>query len=84
MAALDLVHFDDDQGRATPLERSVGYRFGMVSFWRALAYADILVTRAVDVGNGQGHCAATFAVVANAEGHVDLQWDSIVWILVSY
>jgi len=28
-------------GRAIPFGRSVGYRFAMVSFWGALAYADV-------------------------------------------
>ncbi|KAG8422993.1 hypothetical protein J3459_009912 [Metarhizium acridum] len=41
MAALDLVHYYDDQGRAIPFGRSVGYRFAMVSFWGALAYAHV-------------------------------------------
>lgn len=31
----------DQQGRAIPFGRSVGYRFAMVSFWGALAYADV-------------------------------------------
>lgn len=41
IAALDLVHYYDDQGRAIPFGRSVGYRFAMVSFWGALAYANV-------------------------------------------
>ncbi|KAF5123381.1 hypothetical protein E5D57_011294 [Metarhizium anisopliae] len=41
LAALDLVHYYDDQGRAIPFGRSVGYRFAMVSFWGALAYAHV-------------------------------------------
>ncbi|KAK8031454.1 hypothetical protein PG990_001188 [Apiospora arundinis] len=41
MAALDLVHYFDDEGRAIPFGRSVGYRFAMVSFWGALAYAGV-------------------------------------------
>ena len=40
-AALDLVHYYDDEGRAIPFGRSMGYRFGVVSFWGALAYADV-------------------------------------------
>ncbi|KAI9149445.1 hypothetical protein HJFPF1_11498 [Paramyrothecium foliicola] len=39
--ALDLVHYYDNEGRAIPFGRSVGYRFAMVSFWGALAYADV-------------------------------------------
>lgn len=39
--ALDLVHYFDLEGRAIPFGRSVGYRFAMVSFWGALAYADV-------------------------------------------
>lgn len=40
-AALDLVHYFDEEGRAIPFGRSVGYRFAMCSFWGALAYADV-------------------------------------------
>ncbi|KAK0626693.1 hypothetical protein B0T14DRAFT_510755 [Immersiella caudata] len=40
-AALDLVHYYDEPGRSIPFGRSVGYRFAMVSFWGALAYADV-------------------------------------------
>ncbi|GJN75558.1 hypothetical protein PLICBS_009661 [Purpureocillium lilacinum] len=40
-AALDLVHYHDDEGRAIPFGRSVGYRFAMVAFWSTLAYADV-------------------------------------------
>lgn len=40
-AALDLAHYYDDEGRAIPFGRSVIYRFAMVSFWGALAYADV-------------------------------------------
>lgn len=41
IAALDLVHYYDVEGRAIPFGRSVGYRFAMVSFWSSLAYADV-------------------------------------------
>ncbi|KAK4229884.1 hypothetical protein QBC38DRAFT_80027 [Podospora fimiseda] len=39
--ALDLVYYYDEEGRSIPFGRSVGYRFAMVSFWGALAYADV-------------------------------------------
>ncbi|KAH8803294.1 hypothetical protein F5884DRAFT_739579 [Xylogone sp. PMI_703] len=39
--ALDFIHYFDEEGRATPFGRSVGYRFAMASFWGALAYADV-------------------------------------------
>ncbi|KAI1025228.1 hypothetical protein LB504_009997 [Fusarium proliferatum] len=39
--ALDFIHYFDDEGRAIPYGRSVGYRFAMVAFWGALAYADV-------------------------------------------
>ncbi|TGO09248.1 hypothetical protein BTUL_0174g00310 [Botrytis tulipae] len=39
--ALDFIHYFDEEGRATPFGRSVGYRFAMSSFWGALAYADV-------------------------------------------
>ncbi|KAF4984237.1 hypothetical protein FZEAL_525 [Fusarium zealandicum] len=41
MVALDLIHYFDDEGRAIPYGRSVGYRFAMVSFWGALAHAEV-------------------------------------------
>ncbi|KAK3686019.1 hypothetical protein B0T22DRAFT_238739 [Podospora appendiculata] len=41
MAALDLAHYYDEEGRSIPFGRSVGYRFAMVSFWGALAYAGV-------------------------------------------
>lgn len=41
LCAGDLVHYYDGEGRAIPFGRSVGYRFAMVSFWGALAYADV-------------------------------------------
>ncbi|KAK0739211.1 hypothetical protein B0T21DRAFT_382300 [Apiosordaria backusii] len=41
IAALDLAHYYDAEGRSIPFGRSVGYRFAMVSFWGAIAYADI-------------------------------------------
>lgn len=39
--ALDLVHYYDHEGRAIPYGRSMVYRFAVVSFWGALAYADV-------------------------------------------
>jgi hypothetical protein len=39
--ALDFIHYFDEEGRATPFGRSVGYRFAMAGFWGACAYADI-------------------------------------------
>jgi hypothetical protein len=39
--ALDFIHYFDEEGRAVPFGRSVGYRFAMASFWGACAYADI-------------------------------------------
>ncbi|KAI1096965.1 hypothetical protein F5B19DRAFT_488168 [Rostrohypoxylon terebratum] len=39
--ALDLIHYYDNEGRSIPFGRSVGYRFAMVSFWGALAYAGV-------------------------------------------
>lgn len=41
IAALDWVHYFDDSGAAIPFGRSVSYRFAMVAFWGALAYADV-------------------------------------------
>ncbi|KAF7545014.1 hypothetical protein G7Z17_g9504 [Cylindrodendrum hubeiense] len=41
LVALDLAHYFDDEGRAIPFGRSVGYRFAMVSFWGVLAYAGV-------------------------------------------
>ncbi|RDW70440.1 hypothetical protein BP5796_08837 [Coleophoma crateriformis] len=39
--ALDFVHYFDEEGRAVPFGRSVGYRFAMAGFWGAIAYAGI-------------------------------------------
>jgi hypothetical protein len=41
IAALDLIHYHDEIGRAIPFGRSLVYRFAMVAFWGALAYADV-------------------------------------------
>lgn len=41
IAALDLAHYFDEEGRSIPFGRSVGYRFAMCAFWGALAYADV-------------------------------------------
>lgn len=41
IAALDLAHYYDAQGRAITFGRSLVYRFAMVSFWGAMAYADV-------------------------------------------
>lgn len=41
IAALDLAHYYDDEGRAITFGRSLVYRFAMVSFWGAMAYADV-------------------------------------------
>lgn len=41
IAALDLIHYHDTVGRAIPFGRSLVYRFAMVSFWGAMAYADV-------------------------------------------
>jgi hypothetical protein len=39
--ALDFIHYFDETGRALPFGRSLVYRFAMVAFWGAIAYADI-------------------------------------------
>ncbi|CAJ2508206.1 Uu.00g093920.m01.CDS01 [Anthostomella pinea] len=41
VVALDLIHYYDNEGRSIPFGRSVGYRFAMVSFWGAMAYAGV-------------------------------------------
>lgn len=41
IAALDMAHYFDEEGRAIPFGRSVGYRFAMCAFWGTLAYADV-------------------------------------------
>ena len=46
-----LTHFP---GRAIPFGRSVGYRFAMVSFWGALAYADVELPAPLTWGMGKG------------------------------
>ncbi|KAK9419788.1 putative DUF2264 domain-containing protein [Seiridium unicorne] len=54
IAALDLVHYYDNEGRAIPFGRSVGYRFGMVSFWGALAYAGVELPKPLTWGIVKG------------------------------
>ncbi|KAH7165816.1 hypothetical protein EDB81DRAFT_680035 [Dactylonectria macrodidyma] len=52
--ALDLAHYYDDKGRAIPFGRSVGYRFAMVSFWGALAYAGVELPESLTWGMVKG------------------------------
>lgn len=52
--ALDLAHYYDDEGRAIPFGRSVGYRFAMVSFWGALAYAGVELPESLTWGMVKG------------------------------
>ncbi|KAH6893189.1 hypothetical protein B0T10DRAFT_437033 [Thelonectria olida] len=54
MVALDLAHYFDDEGRAIPYGRSVIYRFAMVSFWGALAYADVELPKPLTWGMVKG------------------------------
>ncbi|KAI1262559.1 hypothetical protein F5Y18DRAFT_438965 [Xylariaceae sp. FL1019] len=54
VAALDLVHYYDEEGRALPFGRSVGYRFAMVSFWGALAYAGVELPKPLTWGMVKG------------------------------
>ncbi|KAL4750764.1 hypothetical protein BDW72DRAFT_108663 [Aspergillus terricola var. indicus] len=39
--ALDFVYYFDPDGRSIPFGRSMTYRFAMVGFWGALAFADV-------------------------------------------
>jgi hypothetical protein len=39
--AADFVHYFDEEGRALPFGRSCGYRFAMIAFWNACAYANV-------------------------------------------
>jgi hypothetical protein len=39
--AQDFVHYFDPEGRAITFGRSLTYRFAMVAFWGALAFADV-------------------------------------------
>ncbi|KAF2834322.1 hypothetical protein M501DRAFT_944377 [Patellaria atrata CBS 101060] len=39
--ALDFVHYWDPEGRAITFGRSLTYRFAMVGFWAAVAFADL-------------------------------------------
>ncbi|KAK8001410.1 hypothetical protein PG991_013632 [Apiospora marii] len=82
MAALDLIHYFDDEGRAIPFGRSVGYRFAMVSFWGALAYAGSRAACPLNVGNGKGASASTPEVVADAARHLESEWYSHDWVFV--
>ncbi|CAH0030875.1 unnamed protein product [Clonostachys rhizophaga] len=52
IAALDLVHYYDNGGRAIPYGRSMGYRFAIISFWGALAYANVELPAPLTWGKG--------------------------------
>ncbi|KAK6595428.1 hypothetical protein H4I96_09747 [Botrytis cinerea] len=52
--ALDFIQYFDEEGRATPFGRSVGYRFAMASFWGALAYADVELPESLTWGIVKG------------------------------
>jgi len=39
--APDFLHYFDPQGRAITFGRSLTYRWAMVGFWAAVAYADV-------------------------------------------
>lgn len=54
LVALDLAHYFDEEGRAIPFGRSVGYRFAMCSFWGALAYADVELPKPLTWGMVKG------------------------------
>jgi hypothetical protein len=41
MYALDFVHYFDPEGRAITFGRSLTYRWAMVAFWGAVAFADV-------------------------------------------
>ncbi|EMR72538.1 putative uncharacterized conserved protein ucp014753 protein [Eutypa lata UCREL1] len=66
-AALDLVHYWDDEGRAIPFGRSVGYRFAMVSFWGALAYAGVELPAPLTWDTAR---------------HLEPKWDAHDWVFV--
>ncbi|KAK8058353.1 hypothetical protein PG994_008801 [Apiospora phragmitis] len=82
MAALDLIHYFDDEGRAIPFGRSVGYRFAMISFWGALAYAGVELPAPPNMGNGKGDSASTSEVVADAARYMESEWNSHNWVFV--
>lgn len=52
--ALDLIHYYDDEGRAIPYGRSMSYRFAMISFWGAMAYADVALPAPLTWGMVKG------------------------------
>lgn len=52
--AADFIHYFDVEGRAIPFGRSVGYRFAMVAFWSAAAYADIELPEGITWGVVKG------------------------------
>lgn len=52
--ARDFVHYFDDEGRALPYGRSLGYRFAMVAFWSTAAYADIELPEGLTWGAVKG------------------------------
>ncbi|KAI1484427.1 hypothetical protein F5X96DRAFT_664311 [Biscogniauxia mediterranea] len=54
LVALDLIHYYDNEGRSIPFGRSVGYRFAMVSFWGAMAYAGVELPKPLTWGMVKG------------------------------
>lgn len=52
--ALDFALYFDEEGRALPFGRSIGYRFGMISFWGAIAYAEIDLPAPLTWGSVKG------------------------------
>ena len=52
--AADFIHYFDEEGRAVPFGRSLGYRFAMIAFWSAAAYADIELPEGVSWGVVKG------------------------------
>lgn len=52
--AAEFIHFFDEEGRAVPFGRSLGYRFAMIAFWSAAAYADIELPYGITWGMVKG------------------------------
>ncbi|KFY11440.1 hypothetical protein V491_07209 [Pseudogymnoascus sp. VKM F-3775] len=52
--ALDFALYFDEEGRALPFGRSIGYRFSMISFWGAIAYAEIDLPAPLTWGSVKG------------------------------
>jgi hypothetical protein len=95
--ALDFVHYFAPDGRAITFGRSLTYRFAMVAFWGAVAFANVELPDPLTWGVVKGiwlYGSLRWArtklthqtqspLVDNSKGHISVQWHADDWLLVS-